>query len=122
MEYPIGNVQTAKHPGIDSQVKKRLFIKICVLILFVISLLTAYNRPSSVISKYIGQVSDVKILFKNDVVWVKLPDREYFIDYSLDPTINRGDSIFEYWIDYQLSGISTADRRLIYPLVIYGSH
>jgi len=92
-------------------------------ILMILLVLPLLAKTPTIESRYIGHVTDFKILSMNDekevICYVQTETmRDFRIKgTNLIPYIYVGDSLFEYWIDYQLCCVGTHRYLQMYEII-----
>jgi hypothetical protein len=71
-------------------------------------------------ARYVGRVTEIKLFNINDIdhiyLWVQA-DKEYMVrGVKHIPSIYIGDTLFEYWSNYQKIGVGTRRDLVIYEI------
>jgi len=97
-------------------------LKFFLGILFLVTLsLPLTQGYSNLQIRFVGLVEDIKYVGQSDkgLFYVLLTDKDnlYTINGHTPTYFSVRDSVFEYWLEYQLSGVGKKDRTYFYPLV-----
>ena len=93
------------------------------ILIFLMIAICSFANPKkiSIIDRYVGQVTDVKVIAQDDqrefIFWVKAGTKEYNVRWNANLYIDTGDSLFEYFIDGQLAGIGTPQQKFFYSIM-----
>lgn len=94
--------------------------KSVLVIFFIISLISAQGYMEN-ITRYGGQLTDLKFIGQNDngYLFIVYTDdgRMYTILSNHVPYFNLKDSVIEYWANYKLAGVGKRDRVFYYQVV-----
>ena len=77
--------------------------------------------PQHIETRFAGVVSEIKLLSMDDqktvFIWIKAGQDEYVVKGKNQiPYIYVGDTLFEYWADYQKVGVGTKRGITIYEI------
>lgn len=92
------------------------------LFLIFVLIVSVYTQQQNIQSRYAGKVHDIKY-FANDkygnlVFWITTDNaRDYYFSSSGLPYIEVGDSLIEYWIEFQLRGIGNCNSKFFYNVL-----
>jgi hypothetical protein len=94
--------------------------QILIITLFILPL---FARTPHVDTRFVGIVSEFKVISmdkqENIICWVKISEiKEFYIrDKSHIPNIYVGDSLFEYWVEYQKCCVGSSKDSVMYQII-----
>jgi hypothetical protein len=98
----------------------KLLSKLVLIVFLSTVVFGQFSRPVNIEARFVGVVQDLKILGADDQnnvsMWVSA-DKDYVVTgKGIIPYIYVNDSLYEYWVDYQLKGVGTTRYITIYEI------